>query len=74
MLYSGEHGSPESLDEYRRLVLEWLRVNQMAPQQRTLTVDELVLRYLEHAARPKSVSARESALRFKSTDQCVQAA
>ena len=50
-IYLGEHGSQESLDEYRRLALEWLQINQLAPQQRSLQVDELVLRYLEHADR-----------------------
>ena len=50
-IYLGDHGSPESLDEYRRLVLVWLQTNQLAPQQRALQVDELVLRYLEHADR-----------------------
>jgi hypothetical protein len=50
-IYLGEHGTQESLEEYRRLVLDWLRVNQLAPQQRSLAVDELELRYLEHADR-----------------------
>lgn len=45
--YLGEYNSPESRDRYDEIVREWT-VNQSADGV-TLTVDELSLRYLQHA-------------------------
>jgi integrase len=45
--YLGAWQSPESKDRYEQLITEWLRVRD--PAQLTLTIDELVLLYLDFA-------------------------
>jgi len=47
--YLGEHGSLESRDRYDELIRDWT-LNQSADGI-ALTIDELTLRYLEHASR-----------------------
>ena len=47
--YLGEYGSQESRDRYDDLIAEWLLKNGDTPRY-TLTVDELVLLLMEHAA------------------------
>jgi integrase len=46
-LYLGRHGSPESLNRYELLRMEWLKGKSVDPA--TLTLDELAIKFLEHA-------------------------
>ena len=46
-VYLGKHQSPESIARYDALRDEWLRTKTL--DRATLTIDELALRYLEHA-------------------------
>lgn len=54
-IYLGKHGTPESTAEYRRVIGEWLAANKTAPaasnaaRQSAITINELVLAYLEFA-------------------------
>src|SRR5277367_1280261 len=46
-LYLGKHQSPESLARYDQLREDWLRSKTV--DRSTLTIDELAIRFLEHA-------------------------
>lgn len=45
--YLGKHGSPESREQYDRVILEWKRQNDVSGRY-TLTVGQLTLLYLDH--------------------------
>jgi hypothetical protein len=55
--YLGPHGSPESYEEYKRLIGEWTAVNRLSPLDsgdgtprcNDLRICELVAAYCEHA-------------------------
>ncbi|MBA5868087.1 MAG: tyrosine-type recombinase/integrase [Nitrospira sp. CR1.3] len=55
-IYLGKHGTPESLESYKRVIAEWLSNNKVvSPSPATAanlhgrSVDELILRYLDFA-------------------------
>jgi integrase len=55
-IYLGPYGSPESREHYDRLIAEWLAQGRQLPatasngQAPSLSVNEILLRYLRHAA------------------------
>ena len=46
-IYLGRHDSPESRAEYDRAIAEWLASGRQPPGVRDLTINELILHYLE---------------------------
>jgi integrase len=46
-IYLGHHGSPESQAEYDRAIAEWLASGRQPPGVTDLTINELILLYLE---------------------------
>lgn len=61
----GQHKSPASREAYDRAIAEWLAAGRTAPApaQQTLSVSELILRFIRHAqtfyARPDGTVSRE---------------
>jgi len=52
--YLGEHGTPDSIERYNELVARWLANGRTLPEQAptaALSVNEVLLKYLEHAER-----------------------
>ena len=49
--YLGRHDTPESRMEYDRVIAEWLSNGRLPPGTTDLTINELIVRYLEFVER-----------------------
>jgi integrase len=58
VIYLGAHGSPESRSRYDEIISKW-RTGQIADRH-SIAIDELALRYLEHAKQHYRKNGRET--------------
>jgi integrase len=63
--YLGHYGTPESITRYDEVVARWLAAGRMLPEEQptaALSVNEVLLKYVEHAARHYAARCNAAAI------------